>query len=886
VSSDHLNWLRVKFRRLLRRGQQETELDTEMQFHFDQLTEEYRASGLSEHDARLAARRDFGATDAYREETRDTWRPAALADLWRSILFAIRSLARSPGFTFVAIITLTLGIGANTSMFSIVNGIMLKPLPYADSHKMDRIYRATAADPTGGVAPADLSHLKSELASYGEIASYVYSDMSLSEPGQPAQMADALRVSSNFFSVFATQPHLGRAFQPTEEIEGNHRVLVISNRMWRNRFGSRDDIIGHTVRINGEPNEIVGVMPESFNDWRYMGWVDVFRPLGLSPAEITDQERKIMNLVGRRAPDVTADEGAQLIAGFGIRLAQDFPASNSESSWRQVSLDVLKAGERSHLILAMLVGLSGFVLLIACSNLANLLLARTMARAREFAVRAALGASRSQLIRPLMIEATLLALAGGVGAVMVALAAHQWLATRSTGDNGEQVVFILDWTVMAWASLASLATAIAFGIAPALFAMRLDLNQTLKSGSRGTTGNRGQQKLRNLLIIGQFALAMVLLTGATLFIRGLDDLNNRRSGWESDQLVTGTFLLPEANYGDTEKITAFQRLTLERLQALPGVDSASVAHHQPFLHWPSTRRLWIEGHDLPAAGHEPAALLNGVSPAYFETVETSLLTGRAFKESDTAKSTAVYIINESMARGLFGDESPIGRRLASAVGDIPAWGEIVGVAADVKSIFPEATPVTFQIYRPMTQSAQHLNQLAVRTSGIAPSAVVESIRSVMTELDPDLPLNQLQPANTTIARANYQLGVLRDMLSSFAVLGLALAALGIYGVIARTVALRTSEFGIRLALGAQVNDIIRLVLSSGTRLALYGAALGLVGAFGISKLLGTAFPNMAIERGPVLLTTTVVLIAVALLASYLPARKAAKISPTEALRAE
>lgn len=879
-------WFRTKVRRLIRRGQQEEELNSELKFHFDQLVAEFEAEGMSKYQATAAAHREFGTTDSYREEMRDSWTPPQLADFWRSVMFAVHSLARSPGFTFVAIVTLTLGIGANTSMFSVVNGVAFKPLPFADSEQMDRIYRATSANATGGVAAADLAHLDSELGSYGEIASYIFGDMSLSELGQPAEMADALRVSTNFFRVFATQPQIGRAFKPDEEIAGNHRVVVISNRMWRNRFGSRDDIVGHFVRINGEPNEIVGVMPESFNDWRYMGWVDVFRPLGLTAKEIADHDCKIIHLIGRRAPSVSVEEGAQLIAGFGTRLAQDFPVANAESSWRRVSLDVLKAGEGAHLTLTMLIGLSGFVLLIACSNLANLLLARTMARAREFAVRAALGASRRQLIRPLAIESILLAFAGGIGAVLFALASHRWLATRSTGDNGEQVVFTLDWSVMAWAGLASLITAIAFGIASALFAMRLDLNQALKSGSRGTTGNLGQQKLRNLLIIGQFALAMVLLTGATLFIRGLDDLNNRRSGWESDQLVTGRFLLSEATYGTDEEIAAFQRLALERLHALPGVVSASVAHYQPFLNWTSTRRLWVEGHDRPEAGHEPTALLNGVSPAYFETVETPLLTGRAFAESDTAKSTPVYIINESMARGLFEGESPISRRLASTVSGSPVWGEIVGVAADVKSVFPEATPVTFQIYRPMTQAAQHHNRLAVRTSGVAPSAIVEGIRNVMTELDPDLPLNQLQPANTTIARANYQLGVLRDMLSSFAVLGLALAALGIYGVIARTVALRTNEFGIRIALGAQMNDIIQLVLSSGTRLALYGAALGLIGAFGISQLLGAAFPNMAIDPGPVLLTTTLILIAVALLASYLPARKASRISPTEALRAE
>lgn len=886
MTVERFRWLRTKLRRVFRRGQQESELDVEMQFHFDQLVEEFEVSGMSKREATAAAHREFGTTDSYREEVRDSWRPIAIADLSRSVMFALRSLARSPGFTLLAIVTLALGIGANTSMFSVVNGIVLKPLPYAESERMDRIYRTTTADPDGGVAAPDLAHVAPDLSSYGDIASYAYASMSLSEPNEPAEIAEGIRVSANFFRVFATQPQLGRAFRPDEEIEGNHRVLVISNRMWRNRFGSDPDIIGRSLRINGEQNEIVGVLPESFNDWRYMGWVDVFRPLGLTDDEKTDRAETMLHLVGRRAPEISATEGAQLIAGFGARLAQDFPAANAESSWRTVSLEVLKAGEGGHLTLTMLVGLSGFVLLIACSNLANLLLARTMARAREFAVRAALGASRRQLIRPLAIESLLLAVAGGVGAIFVALVAHRWLAVRSTGDSGEQVVFTLDWNVMAWAGFASLLTAVAFGIAPALFAMRLNLNQALKTGSRGTTGNRRQQKLRNLLIIGQFALAMVLLTGASLFIRGLNDLNNRRGGWESDGLVTGTFLLPEASYRSTDEIRAFQRLALEKLQALPGVASASFAHAQPFLTWFSTRRLWVEGHDIPEPGHEPTALLNGVTPDYFQTVQTPLLSGRTFTEQDTAESPPVYIISESTARGLFGDENPIGRRLSSQPGTDAQWGEIVGVAADVKSIFPEATPVTFQLYRPMAQTALQRNRLAVRTAGIAPIALVDGIRNVMTELDRDLPLNQLQPANATIARANYQLAVLRDMLSSFAVLGLALAALGIYGVIARTVALRTGEFGIRLALGAQVRDIIRLVLSSGTRLALYGAGLGLIGAFGISQLLSASFPNMALDPGPVLVVTPLILIGVALIASYLPARRASKISPTEALRAE
>ena len=331
----------------------------------------------------------------------------------------------------------------------------------------------------------------------------------------------------------------------------------------------------------------------------------------------------------------------------------------------------------------MLIGLSGFVLLIACSNLANFLLARTMARAREFAVRSALGASKTQLVRPLIAESLLLALAGGVCAILVAHWVGDWLAVRSTGDNGERVVIAMDWHVLGWAMGASLATVVAFGLAPALFALRIDLNGTLKSGSRGTTGGRGHQRFRHVLIVGQFALAMVLLAGAALFVRGLDDLNNRRAGWESDHLVTATVLLPAAIYPDAETITAFHRLTLQRLESLPGVASASISSFTPFFNWPDTRRYLVEGRELPKRGQEPAAVVNAVSPHYLETVGTRMLAGRAFNERDTLTSSKVFIINQAMAKGLFNQEDAIGRRLAQVGAASLQWGEIVG---DRKSV--------------------------------------------------------------------------------------------------------------------------------------------------------------------------------------------------------
>jgi predicted permease len=804
----------------------------------------------------------------------------------RDLGFAIRSLGRSPGFTLIAIVTLGLGIGANTSMFSILNGYMLRPAPYPDSDRLDRIYRTTRRNSLGGISPADYLDLKSQMKGYGTIAAYASSSMSLSEPGQPAETASGLRSSANLFSTLGSEPQLGRSFRPDEEIAGN-RVLIINHRYWQNRFGGDGQIIGRTVRVDGEPYEIVGVLPASFNDWRHLGSVDVFRPLGLDEKESRDRSSTSLRLVGRRSSTLTRAQGEAFIANFGRRLAADFPAANAESTWRAVPIEDTWLARSSQNILGMVVGLSGFVLLIACSNLANLLLARTTARAREFAVRSALGASRSQVLRPLFVESLLLAFAGGICAIFVALWTFDWMAAASAGDNGVGImVLTLDWHVLGWAFLACLFTALAFGVAPALFVHRLELNSTLKSGGRGTTGDRGHQRFRHLLIVGQFALAMVLLAGAALFVRGLDELNNRRYGWESDHLVTGTMVLPTTAYPGDKKITDFQRLALERLEALPGVVSASVSYDMPFFGLAEARNYLVAGRETPQPGHEPAAVINGVSPHYFETVGTRLLNGRTFDAGDTLTSPKVFIINEAMARGLFGGESPLGRRIAQAGGKTIEWGEIVGVVGDVESVYPDRITVSYQLYQPMAQEPRPFNEIAVRTAGIAPSTLVASIRTTMMSLDADLPVRKLQTAERTIARGNYQWRALGTVLSSLAVLGLGLAALGIYGVIARTVAQRTAEFGIRLALGAQAGDIIRLVLTSGAKLALIGSALGLLGAFGISRLIAAFFPGMQTSSLPVLIGVTLLLIAIAQIACYVPARTASRINPIETLRAE
>jgi len=456
----------------------------------------------------------------------------------------------------------------------------------------------------------------------------------------------------------------------------------------------------------------------------------------------------------------------------------------------------------------------------------------------------------------------------------------------SAYGGSEGLMFAIDWRVLGWAFGACLLTALAFGVAPALFALRLDLNRTLKSGGRGTTGGRGHQRFRQVLIVGQFALALILLAGAAVFGRGVQDMNNRRYGWESGHLVTATMLLPTAGYPGGKEITNFQRLALGRLEALPGVASASLSYSLPFFGLAEPRKYLVAGHETPRPGHEPVAVINGVSPRYFETVGTRLLDGRTFDEGDTLTSPRVFIVNQAMARGLFAGESPLGRRLARAGGKTIEWGEIVGVVGDIQSVMPDQVPVPYQLYQSIAQEPRHAAEIAVRTAGLAPSALVDTIRTTMAALDSDLPVRQLQPAAATIATANYQWQIVGTMLSFLAVLGLGLASLGIYGIIARTMAQRTGEFGIRLALGAQVGDIIRLVLSSGARLALIGSAIGLAGAFGVSRLLAAIFPGMHANSVPALTGVTLLLMAIALIASYMPARHASRISPAETLRAE
>ena len=884
-----MNLLRRLVRRLrllFTRNRAEAEMAEEMRFHLEHRAADFAEDGLSAADARFAAQKKFGNTGSLQERARDTWGWGWLERAFKDFRLALRQLTRNPGFTVLAIATLGLGIGANTAVFSMLQNILFKPLPYPDTEQLIRIYRATPQNRDGHIAPADFLDFRHAFAGQGEVAAYTITNASLSEPDRPAEFAFASRSSANLFSLLGIAPQLGRAFRADEEAPGRDRVVILSQRVWLKRYGGEPDIIGRTIRIDGEPHKVIGVMPQAFNDWRHLGGIDFFRPLAFTPAQATDRRGALLRILVRRPPTHAFAQVAGFVTDFGAHLAKDFPEAHAESSWRAALMQNTVTGPSARPMFNMMFVLSALVLLIACSNLANLLLARTMARAREFAVRGALGASRIQLLRPLIAESLLLAFAGGVCAVILAHWFLDYMALRSIGDNGEAIAVTLGWQVFGWAFLAALVTAVAFGLAPALFALRLDLNNTLKSGGRGMVGGRTHQRFRQVLIVGQFAVALTLLAAAGVEIRGLNELNNRRAGWASDHLITGTILLPTATYTDAEKITAFHRLALERLGALPGVTSVSISSFTPFFNWSDIRKFVVDGRDRPARGREPAAVVNSVSPGYFDAYHTRLLAGRAFDERDTGKSTKVFIVSELTARALFGSTNPIGQRLAQVEAGNPSWGEVVGVVADVEPAVSDRNLVPSQVYQPMTQDPRRQNEIAVRAIDVPAASVVESIRATIAELDPDLPVRKLMTADNAVERANYQVAIGRDMFAGMAMLGLALASLGIYGVIARTMAQRSGEFAIRLALGATLGNITRLVLASGVKLAACGSILGLLGGFGACRLLAALNPGLRLESDAALIGSTLLLIAIALLASWLPARRAGKIDAMQALRAE
>jgi putative ABC transport system permease protein len=799
--------------------------------------------------------------------------------------FALRSLLRTPGFTVVALLTLALGIGLNTAMFSLLNTFLLRPLPFPESERLFQLYRADAGSQTGGhSAPnfRDIQEAASDVADLALLRTWGYT---LAVPGRPAGVFNTHRVSTGVFDVLGVQPQLGRFFRAEEDAPGANHVIVISHSLWTSYFDADPQIVGRIVRLDGQPTEIVGVLPEQATVPSLWGQVWIYRPLGLVPEELNRRLDNQFQIIGRYRAGVDPAAAHASLDAIAARLAADHPLENPKMGLRAVSLKSTSLDPQGRSLTFLLLALSGFVLLIACANLANLMLARALARAREFAIRAALGATRHQLIRPLVSECLLLAAGGTALGVLVAAWTTDLLSRRLSGDDAA-LEFAFDFRVLAFAVGAAVVTSLLFGVVPAWIASHVRVNETLKSGARGATGDRSHQRLRQVLIVGQFALALVLLAGAAVMVRGLDQLIRRDAGWRPAGLVTGKLAMPTSITADSDRTLQFYQQLQERLAALPGVEGVSVDVSLPLSGYPGPLWFEVEGRDPAPPGRRPMVRKNPVSPEFFGVTGIALRQGRTIAATDRRDSPAVAVINTSMARAVFPDGDAIGQRLRLAGQPEGTWIEIVGVVDDVRFLTVNAEQTPFQLYIPLSHETWGYVSVTARARNPeAAAALAEPMRRVVAELDADLAFAPM-PIPDVIERTFADIRFIGQLLTGFALLGLFLAALGIYGVTSRAVLQRTPEIGIRLALGAQWHDITRLIVGGGAKLAIVGALLGLVFAAVLTTFLMRAMPGLAAGHAPALAGATVVLVGVSLLACWLPARRATRVDPLTALRAE
>jgi len=811
---------------------------------------------------------------------------------------ALRSLLKSPGFTAIALLTLALGIGMNTAMFSMLNGFLLRPLSYPHAEQLFRLDRATSQRPLGDHAIANILDLARDSAGFAQLATYRYWGFTLTAPRQPADMPFSLRVTGNYFDVLGVKPEFGRNFLPDEDAPGRNNVIIISHHYWQTHFGGAPDTVGRVVRIDGTPTEIIGILPANDDAVRLTGLVSVYRPIAFTASDRADRAYHNMPVIGRCRDGVTLNQAAAQFATLGQRLAADHPAENAGFDLKLRPLQSTTLTGTSRTTTFLLIGLSSFVLLIACANLGNLLLARAIARAREFSIRASLGASRLQLIKPLAAESLLLAIGGGVAAMLVCIWTSAWLAQRFGGPDNP-VNFSPDVRVLGFTIALSLLTALFFGVAPAWWAARINVNDSLKSVARGTTGNRAQHRYRQALLVAQFALAMVLLAGAGFFIKGVERLTHIESGWKPDTLITGSVNLASAKFNAAEPIIAFHTQLRDRLLALPGVANAAVSFEEPLYDAPAQRSYRIEGRPASAPGQEPVAFTNGVWASYFDTVGTRLLRGRVFDNTDALTSHPVVIINDAMARALFPNEDALGRRLALVGDNSPnPWAEIVGIVEDVHSQRVQPSGIRFQVYKPFVQEAWQYAMISVRaTSPSQVPGLLEPIRRTLAELDPDQPITNLLPATLRVANNAGFWRTINQLLMLFAGLGLLLAAIGIYGVTARLVTQRTTEIGIRMALGARsqqvVSNIARGVaglIGVGTGIGLFWTVLLMLVLRASSGSADIGIGNLTVYRPSIdpiaLLAIAGVTAFVGVLAAFVPARRATKMHPLVALRHE
>jgi predicted permease len=890
-----MSWWRIRKR--------DADLERELRSDLDLEEEEQRERGVAQPEARLAALRAFGNPMLIRDQTRETWNGARFDRIWQDIRYALRQMRKSPGFAAVVVLTLALGIGANASVFSVLNAVVLRPLEFPAADRLVQITSLKDGKPVGTSAP-DVKDFVAGSGAFEKMAVYDEWRKNVSVfPGgeNPEQMLVGL-APRELFEALGVQSLLGRLFTAEEGLEGRNHVALITETLWLSRFERDPAILGRTLTINNQPYTIVGVIPSVIPGWinasyNQLRGLDVWEPFLPEPDVWSESSRSARGYgtIGLLKPGDTIEQAQADLSRIAHNLAATYPADQGIDV-QVIPLENMRTGDLKPLLM-LLMGAVGLILLIACSNLAALLLARNRAREREFAMRKALGAGRAALVRQVLVEMLVLSgIGSGLGLAIAWLTARA-LRLSDPGHLPQLLSLTPDWRVVLFTLIATLATCLFFGMAPALVSTRIDVAGVLKEGGRSSAG-AARQGFRKMLVTAQIALSLMLLVGAGLLLQTLQRLQNQDLGFRVDHLLHGHFYLPPAQYPNKESIDEFCDRLTERLRAIPGVRTASVTQIYP----PSDRwrmMFSMEGRPVSRIEDIPSTVFGVVDANYLRTAGIALVRGRDFSEWDGEKTQPVAIVNQAFSKKYFPDEDPIGRRieigapprlLASDewMGAERVTVTIAGVMRDNRDqgLALPAAPQLIALFRQMPQPVNSgFKDILVR-SDIQPEALKPSIEQQLHALDPRVPLSEAQSMTALLAELTSVRRFTSVILSCFAALGLLLAVMGIYGVIAYLVAQRTQEIGIRLALGAPRSAVVWLVSRQGLRMALSGVVLGLLGTALAARSLASQLYAISAVDPLTLGSASLGLIAVALAACALPAQRAAKIDPIQALRAE
>ncbi|HEY0380187.1 MAG TPA: ABC transporter permease [Pyrinomonadaceae bacterium] len=801
---------------------------------------------------------------------------------WQDIRYGIRVLLKTPGVTFVAVLALALGIGANTAIFSVVNTVLLRPLPY---DKPEQLAVALNFNQKRGLTQnsfsfPNFSDYRAQNNSFDSLAAY--NDTSSALAGESPEQVAGVSATADVFRVLSVKPLLGRTFAPEDERPGGVPVAVISHGMWQRRFGSDPNVVGKQITLDGRSKTVIGVLPADFKFQFTEDPPEFWTPM--DPDDDLNKQRgaNYLHLLGRLKDGVTLRQAEAELKAIASRLEQQYQSENANRTITLVSAQENLVGDLKPTLLVLL-GAVAFVLLVACANVANLLLARAAGRGREMALRTALGASRPRIIRQLLTESLLLSLIGGVLGLLLSLWGIDLLGAFVPADIPRVGETRLDLTVLFFTLGATLLTGLIFGLAPALSATKLHLNEALKEGGRSASEGRGRHRMRSLLIVSEVSLSLVLLVGAGLLIKSFIRLRNVNPGFDARGVLTASLSLSSVKYQEEEQQTRFIEQAVARAAQVQGVEAAGAVMPLPFSGNNLSISYAVDGQPEPPPGERPVSGARVITPGYLRAMGIPVIRGRDFTERDDDKAPKVVLINETLARKHFAGDDPVGKRLNLGLNDIN--GEVVGVVGDVRSrnLSKEAGP---EFYVPYAQVPIGDVSLVVRTSSADPTPLTQALRSAVQEIDRDQPLYEVHTMNALVAESVSRQRFSMTLLALFAGLALMLASVGIFGVMSFLVTQRTHEIGIRMALGAQRRDVLKMIVGQGMKLTLVGVALGLAAAFALTRLMSSLLYGVSATDPLTFAGVSLLLAAVALLACYVPARRAMRVDPMVALRYE